>query len=243
MKHFINIRSIMNKTNRYWVVIPAGGRGERFAASLPKQYVKVKHKTILDHTLSLFLSHNWITQIVVANAEMNFIAADYPFKVAWVQSGATRMHSVLNAMHFLKNKADENDWILIHDAVRPCLHPTDLMNLVESLQDDKVGGILATPVSETLKFVSQSKITHTVDRAQLWQAQTPQMFRYHILNEALNYCIKSNIVTTDEAMALEELGFNPKVIKAQYPNPKLTYQGDLNTLAALLCQDESLEAV
>ncbi len=229
-----------------WVIIPASGIGARFSQELPKQYLKLHGKTVLEHTVALFLENHHFNKVVIAIAEHDVYFNDLPLarnpRIQVVVGGKTRAESVFNAMVCLKETAHSKDWVLVHDAVRPCLHPDDLANLIESLQEEEVGGILATPVSDTLKLGESNVISHTVSRANIWQALTPQMFRFQKLFEALLVCKEKGVTVTDEASALEMISLNPKLVNANFANPKLTFEKDLKLIAFLLEQLHQKEA-
>jgi len=221
-----------------WVIVPCAGMGKRFVGGVPKQYIQINQKTILEHSLSCFLNHPLIKQIVlVMHAQDPYYGSlkimHHP-KVHCVLGGKERYHSVLNGLDYLKNNAHQDDWVLVHDAARPCLQVVDLNNLIESLREDKIGGILAMPVSDTLKSVKNNVIQNTLLRETLWHALTPQMFRLQVLTKAYTYCIRSNIVVTDDSAAVEHLGLQPKIVPAFHPNPKLTYSQDLPYIERLL---------
>ncbi len=232
---------------RIWVIIPAAGSGQRFGESLAKQYLYFHNKTMIEHSISPFLRNNAVSHIVVALSEndstFKSLALAKHKKVQTVIGGATRAETVLNALTALKHKANIQDWILVHDAARPCLHDDDLNALINNLFNEEIGGILASPVSDTIKFVQHDVIAHTVSRVNLWQALTPQMFRYQVLLDALHICLHNKIEITDEASAIEHAGFYPKMIKAQHPNPKLTYPSDIKLIALLLQQNQPEEVV
>lgn len=222
----------------YWVVIPAAGVGNRFSQERPKQYWTVHNKAILQHTVDLFLAQDWLSGVVVAVAEGDSLIKQLPLyrhsRVMMVQGGATRAQSVLAALKHLQSHAKPQDWMLVHDAVRPCLDERDLLSL-RQLSQDPVGGILATPAADTLKKVSpQHEIQQTINRTEIWLAQTPQMFRFELLLQALVHAEQAKISMTDEASAVEALGFCPRVVRAQFPNPKLTYAADLAYIESLL---------
>lgn len=228
----------MTKFIAYWVVIPAAGEGQRFGGVLPKQYIKLHNKTILEHTIAKFMDLQWVKQIIVPLAKDDPYFYQLPCqnekKLKSVVGGASRMDSVLNALESLSSVAEERDWILVHDAARPAVHQQDIVRLKDTLSEDMVGGILATFVQDTLKKVQDNVIQHTVSRANLVQALTPQMFRYGQLKTALLKCKQSGYLVTDEAGAMEYAAHQPKIILAQYPNPKLTYQNEIDLLAWLL---------
>jgi 2-C-methyl-D-erythritol 4-phosphate cytidylyltransferase len=157
-----------------------------------------------------------------------------------IQGGAERADSVLNGLHFLQDKLQDQDWVLVHDAARPCVTLSNVVNLCETLQHDKVGGILAIPVSDTIKSVGgDNSILNTVDRRPLWQAQTPQLFRYKLLRNCLTQTLSRNESVTDEASALELCGFTPKVVEGRSDNIKITRSDDLPLAAFILRNQEN----
>jgi len=221
-----------------WIVIPAGGTGDRFSQARPKQYWSLCGKTILEHTLSVFLNQSWVKKIIIAVADNDryfeqLSTLNHP-AIIRVSGGSTRAQSVTNALRHVQQAALSTDWVLVHDAVRPCLDKHDLQALLQ-LQDDPVGGILAAKVTDTIKKVNHDlHIMETVDRQMLWQAQTPQMFRYGMLLQALSQVERAGAHITDEAHAIQLLGYMPHVVPAHYPNPKLTYTADLAYISSLL---------
>lgn len=236
----------MQSEPSYWVVIPAAGLGSRFSQQRPKQYWTIAGITLLEHTLALFTKQPWVRGVVVAIQDndpyFKQIAPATKNQVTTVIGGDSRSQSVMNALAHLSTYAKTDDWVLVHDAVRPCLNPRDLEAL-RQLHRDPVGGILAKRVVDTLKRVNaDQQITETIEREGMWQAQTPQMFRLGLLNEALKTANKQEVIT-DEASAIEAFGHTPRVVCSLYPNPKLTYAADLAYIAHLLEQQtESVEA-
>lgn len=221
---------------RLAAVIPAAGKGERFDSSTCKQYYQIEQKTILEHTLHLFLEHPNIEPIIVPLATYDQYFSTLPCathpKVIAVQGGSSRMESVLNALLYLKKKSGV-EWVVVHDAVRPCLHFEDLDNLIHSALQEENGAILASPVQDTIKVGENLRIAHTLARDKLWHALTPQMFRFSLLEKALTHCQQNQLLVNDEASALE--GEYPvKLVPARHPNPKLTYSFDLPYIRYLL---------
>lgn len=232
----------------YWVIIPAAGSGNRFSHNLPKQYCELRGKTVIEHTLNVFLKNKQVKQVVVALSAEDTVFSKLPIadhaRVTTVQGGATRMQSVLNALNWIKTVGQTQDWVMVHDAVRPALHAEDLENLMLTVGEDEVGGILASPVQDTIKFSTQSnRIAHTVSRNALWQALTPQLFRMNVLLEGLNRCEAIGFVATDEAQAVEQFGHKPKIVKSKHPNPKLTFPQDIHFLTHLLSEEEAASCV
>ncbi len=216
----------------FWVVIPAAGIGSRMQADCPKQYLELQGKTVIEQTLSHFSHHPRINGIVVATAEHDTtwptlkINTDKP--VYTINGGTERCHSVLNALNFLKDKTGEADWVLVHDAARPCLRREDLDKLMITMAQHPVGGILGVPVHDTLKRVdAASNIEETVDREQLCHALTPQMFHVGMLRDALEKAINEGVLVTDEASAMEHAGYSPLVVEGHADNIKITRPEDL----------------
>ena len=210
-----------------FVLIPCAGSGSRFSAKLPKQYVSIAGKTVIEHTIQAFLALETIDHIILIASPGDMFIDRYSelsnkisiFKVG----GSTRAISVLNGLNKLKCKDD--DWILVHDAARCCVLPDSIANLLEELGSDNVGGILALPVTDTLKLGVDNIITRTIDRQNMYQAQTPQMFRYAVLLKALSQSDLNKI--TDEAGAVENMGLKVRLVKGEATNIKLTYPADL----------------
>lgn len=234
-----------NNASKYWLVIPAAGSGQRMRSIIPKQYLQINGKTVLEHTLSLFMQRDDIVQTVVCIAEGDEVAPKLSVfsnsKVTHTLGGASRAESVLNGLLALNDKTSDDDWVLVHDAARPCLSACVLQRLFDELDGDAVGGILAVPVKDTLKLKCESmgdsgvpRIETTLDRSTIWQAQTPQMFRYKLLKDALSLAIEHNIEITDEASALEAAGHKPKLIEGETRNLKITTPEDLELAEFLL---------
>ena len=230
---------MLNKKN-IWVVIPAAGVGKRMESDTPKQYLKLNNKTVIEHTLSVFDKHDSISEIVVSISEgdeywaaLN-IGLSKPLHVA--TGGKERCDSVLNGLKYLENKAADDDWVLVHDAARPCLRHEDLTLLIDKLKEHEVGGILAIPVRDTMKrSTDKNIIKETVERENLWHALTPQMFRFSMLKIALESAIVNNAVITDEASAIELAGYLPILIEGHADNIKITRPEDL-VLASFFLQ-------
>ena len=216
----------------FWVVIPAAGTGRRMQADCPKQYLELQGKTVIEQTLTHFSHHPRINGIVVAIADHDSIwptlTVDTDKPVYTVSGGTERCHSVLNALNFLKDKTRDTDWVLVHDAARPCLRREDLDKLMITMAQHPQGGILAVPVRDTLKHVDVAGvIKDTVDREPLWHALTPQMFHVGLLREALAKAITEGVLVTDEASAMEHAGYSPLVVEGHADNIKITRPEDL----------------
>lgn len=213
-----------------YVLIPAAGSGSRMGAELPKQYLPVLGKPLIHHTLSLFSVHPAVEKILVVLSPDDVFWDGYDWrslgskvKVARC-GGETRAASVLNGLQELSLAAD--DWVLVHDAARPCLTVVLLDTLLRELADDPVGGLLAVPVADTLKRAGpDGRVAHTEPRTGLWRAQTPQMFRYGLLKQALQ--ATGTTMPTDEAQAIEYLGYAPRLVPGDNHNLKVTYPEDI----------------
>jgi len=229
---------------RYWAIIPAAGTSQRMEAEVPKQYLPLGDATVIEASLSCFLHHSKISGVIVAlHAEdqyWNNLAVRLNEKIHTVLGGVSRTDSVYNAINYLENTpAEDHDFVLVHDAARPCLHVEDLDSLMQKLEQDDVGGILASPVSDTLKLVEQqvdfkNVVGKTLDRSMIWKAFTPQMFRVGVLKNALSHCIKNNITVTDEASAIEALDLKVQLVEGRSDNIKVTHVEDLVIAAAIL---------
>jgi 2-C-methyl-D-erythritol 4-phosphate cytidylyltransferase len=255
---------------RYWLVMPAAGVGRRFGTTKPKQYAPLQGRTVIEWALAPFLTDVTCAGIAVA------LAAEDPYwdeianrlikvpgrrpELIFAGGGAERSHTVRKGLEALQARAASDDWVLVHDAARPCLSAADLHHLLNSLGSHRVGGILATPAADTLKRAAVPpaadtskrasasaaasatggpEIEQTVDRAGLWRALTPQMFRYQMLCDALDRAIASGRLPTDEAQALEWVGERPVLVQGSAANIKITSADDLVLAAALLGAHES----
>ena len=234
----------MSNNNRLWVVIPAAGIGKRMGVDIPKQYITVCDKAIIEHTVEKFTSRNDLQGILVAlsNSDQHWSTLELSKnnKITTVTGGEERYKSVYNALCSLKNKADDDDWILVHDAVRPCITTFEIDQFIADLDHlNGIGGILALPCFETMKKANTNhEIEETIDRKFIWHAQTPQMFRYKKLFLAIEKIMNENIFITDEAMAMELAGYKPMLIQGTHSNIKITDQNDLKYLESFLKQEK-----
>ncbi|MCG8325840.1 MAG: 2-C-methyl-D-erythritol 4-phosphate cytidylyltransferase [Thiotrichales bacterium] len=215
-----------------WVVIPAAGIGTRMQAEMPKQYMKLRDKTVLEHAAERFLQHSAIEGIVVVVNASDPYWPGNPLsgnqRIMTTTGGNERCHSVLNGLELLTAHADENDWVLVHDAARPCLCNAELDRLLAEIADHADGGLLALPVRDTMKRCNKdNEITGTVERDGLWHALTPQMFRLGPLLLALKESIDRSEIVTDEAQAMEKTGVKPLLVRGEVSNIKITRTGDL----------------
>lgn len=223
-----------------WAVIPAAGAGRRMGADVPKQYLTLHGRTVIEHTVSRLADHPRIAGVVVV------LSAGDPYwrhtttavPVHTAEGGSERCHSVLNGLERLAGMAAPHDWVLVHDAARPCLRGEDIDRLFTELADHPVGGLLGLPVADTMKRTDAGgNVLETVSRDNLWRALTPQMFRYAALREALNGALAAGELVTDEAAAMEHAGHRPKMVEGHGDNIKITRPGDL-PLAELFLQQQ-----
>ena len=228
----------------FWAVVPAAGVGKRMGAEVPKQYLDVAGKPVLQHTLERLLALDCLSGINVALGPEDGYWPDLPSathpRIRAVPGGQERADSVYSALVHLEDRARPEDWVLVHDAARLCLTVSDVRKLINALIDDAVGGILALPVSDTLKTVEDQRITGTPDRSRVWRALTPQMFRYGLLKTALSDAATRGLVVTDESSALELAGYRPKIVEGRPDNIKITRPEDL-PLAAFYLERQCYE--
>lgn len=224
---------------RYFALVPAAGSGARFGAQTPKQYLPIAGRPLIFHALFALCQSPQIERVWVV------LAADDPL---WRQfdwhalgpkietfycGGATRAETVCNGLRAAETALADDDWVLVHDAARPCLTPRLVADLIGVVGDDPVGGLLATPVADTLKRADPAgRVVETVPREQLWQAQTPQMFRAGLLRTALDSCS----TVTDEASAIEAMGASPRLVASDTSNFKVTYPADFQMAERILME-------
>jgi len=219
-------------SDRFWAVVPAAGAGKRMASEQPKQYLQLCGRRVIEHSLDRLLSHAEIRGVYLALSPGDEWWAETAFagdaRVVLVNGGAERCYSVLNALNLLLEHADGQDWVLVHDAARPCLREEDLDRLIACLRDDAVGGLLGVPVHDTVKQVNESsRVEVTVPRDRLWRAYTPQMFRLGPLHKALADALQRGLLVTDDASAMELAGHQPKMVEGHADNIKITQAHDL----------------
>ena len=226
---------------RYFALIPAAGSGTRMGAGTPKQYAPLAGKPLLQHAVQLLCAHPRIEQVfvVLSPGDERFGACDWSACGDRVSAlfcgGETRAASVFNGLLAANDAIDGSDWVLVHDAARPCLRTGDVDRLIAEVGDSEVGGLLGVPVADTLKRANADReAVHTEAREHLWRAQTPQMFRYRVLIEALR---RADIAAvTDESSAVEQTGARPKLVPGSATNLKVTYPEDL-ALAELILKN------
>ena len=228
--------------SKFFALIPAAGSGSRMENKLPKQYLSLAGRPMIYHAVrTLCLSSEIASVFVVLDSEdsewLKYDWSEFSAKlIVFNCGGETRAMSILNGLKIASEASfiGNDDWVLVHDAARPCLSGELLKKLLDELADDAVGGLLAVPLSDTLKRSSANdRVKKTESRKDLWQAQTPQMFRYKLLMDAL--CKPDCITMTDDASAVEALGLYPKLVPGDVRNIKITYPHDL-ALAELIIQ-------
>lgn len=230
-------RSNAQSLARYHALIPAAGTGTRLGGDTPKQYLPLAGKPMLAHAIDSLLGDARIASVlvVVAATDTRWPAIAAPAKVEFAPlGGASRFDSVRNGLEAIAARAAPDDWVLVHDAARPCLSADELSNLIDTLQDDDVGGLLALPLTDTVKREHAGRVERTLPRDCLWRALTPQMFRLALLRQACSAPGAPGDEPTDEAMAIERLGLQPRLVTGAASNIKVTHDADLMLADAIL---------
>lgn len=226
----------IDPTLQCWAIVPAAGVGSRMKQDRPKQYLVLHGKTIIEYTIECLLSHSNIAAVVVAIADNDVYWPEIESKlrikfnkpIITTSGGAQRADSVYNALTALQSHCKSNDWVLVHDAARPCLKNTDITKLINQVKNNAVGGLLAIPVRDTMKRSNSECLVHkTIDREGLWHALTPQMFRYAMLQDALHSAMNNGTLITDESSAMEYHGLQPLLVEGCADNIKVTRPEDL----------------
>ena len=228
-----------------WAIVPAAGIGRRMQTKIPKQYLNLNGRPIIETSLARISALRYVKQVVVMlnpkDKVWPTLGLEQNEKIVCKEGGENRYQSVLNGLLYLEDLASDDDWILVHDAARPCVRMKDIDNLLEQIADHEVGGLLGAPVEHTIKLVNESnEIEQTIDRANVWNAFTPQIFRFRRLLDALQTADKSEKTVTDEATAMEGLGYKPLVVPGNKDNIKITQPQDLG-LAELILSYQALE--
>lgn len=231
----------LSPMSRYLALIPAAGAGSRMGQTLPKQYLPLLNRPLLHHSIACLCGHALVERVyvVLAAADRRFNEYDWnPFAAKLVPlyaGGASRAETVRNGLQGIESEVAADDWILVHDAARPCITSALLDRLIAEIGAEETGGLLAVPLADTLKRANSSaRVVATEARAGLWQAQTPQMFRYGLLTRALRFVDLADI--TDEAAAIERMGLQPRLVASDITNLKVTYPEDLALAELILKQ-------
>ena len=233
----------MKEDVAFWAIVPAAGFGHRLGSPVPKQFLELGRRTVLEHSLESLWSlsqlqglvlvshgHPALASILERYAEHNLIRAP---------GGSERCHSVLNGLVALSDLAGDDDWVLVHDAARPCVRRTDIDRLIHLTGGGEVGGLLGLPVRDTMKRTDAGdRVLDTVERNHLWHAFTPQMFRFGVLRDALAGALDAGVLVTDEASAVEWAGYRPIMVEGHADNLKITRPEDLRLAAYYLEQQE-----
>ena len=219
------------------LIIPAAGESSRMGSTTPKQFSNFHGKTILEYVESIFSKLATIKTITIAlNKKQKYIESlncQFSNKTTLIDcGGSNRSETVLNALNIIGEDIQKKDWIMVHDAARVGITESLVNNFIQEVVDDEVGGILAIPALDTIKRVDKKQqIIRTEKRDEIWLAQTPQMFRFDLLNKALT-SFKGN--PTDESEAIEAFGLSPKIVKGSLVNFKITYPDDLMRVEKLI---------
>ncbi len=214
-----------------WAILVAAGRGARMGGDLPKQYQLLAGKPIIERSLRALEAAQAVNGIMVVLGQNDEhwdklkLRCSKPLKT--VLGGAERADSVLSGLDALASECGKDDWVMVHDAARPCLDPALVDRLEAALMGHPCGGLLAIPVRDTLKQVREGEVVATLDRAQLWQAQTPQVYRYDLLRQALLQASDKGVQVTDETMAMELAGYHPRIVEGAAGNIKITVPEDM----------------
>ncbi len=226
-----------------WAVLPAAGIGRRMETSIPKQYLAIEGAPVLLHSLRRLAAVDEIQKIVVVIHPQDshwteleeLVLGEFPDRILTVRGGDERYQSVLNGLSALAELAAEDDYVMVHDAVRPCVRSSDIRTLIEKVSQHAVGGLLGSPVDNTLKRVDKDQaVIETVDRQCYWNALTPQMFRFARLKAAIEAIVKSGKTVTDEAAAMESAGHRPIMVAGNKDNIKITHEADLLLASQIL---------
>jgi len=239
----------MNNGCEIWAVIPAAGIGKRMQSDIPKQYLNLVDRPVIEHTINRLLAVERVRGVVVS------LQTDDPYwpnvhidsgKPVYLAAGGNeRCHSVINALDTLSGLSDYKPgltWVRVHDAVRPCVSVDDICKLIANASASEAGGLLAMPVRDTMKRQDKDqRVSQTVDRTGLWHALTPQLFPCDTLQMALKTAVAEGFLVTDESSAMEHAGYRPRLVEGREDNIKITRPADLH-LAGLLMQAMSMES-
>ncbi len=228
-------------SSKLWAIVPAAGVGQRAGAPIPKQYLPLNGKAVIEWTIERLLDFPDLYAVVVVVSEgdtrWHSLAAANHERVRRAPGGSERCHSVLNGLLLIDDDVSDNDWVIVHDAVRPCVRVKDIEKLMNQCRHRDVGGILAMPVRDTMKRADgDTTIVETLDRSCMWHALTPQSFRYGELRSALQQALAGGLEVTDEASAMEHAGVQPLLVEGHSDNIKVTLPQDVQLAAYFLRQ-------
>lgn len=237
------------RSDKVWVLIPAAGIGTRMNSDIPKQYLEIHGKSVIEHTLQCFIQHADVAGVIVAlNSDDPYwksLKIDYQQKPLYtVEGGKERSDSVMQTLDYLLSveRVPESMWVMVHDAARPCLTQKDIDSLLQIRETRSIGGILASPVRDTMKrsIKDSFEIDRTETRENLWHALTPQLFKAGDLKRALENCLDKGIEVTDESSAIEALGEHPSLVEGSSSNIKITQPEDLDIASWILSKRSAL---
>jgi 2-C-methyl-D-erythritol 4-phosphate cytidylyltransferase len=223
---------VFKNGEKLWAVVPAAGQGRRVGGAVPKQYLEIAGIPVLAHSLNRLAAVQQIDAIFVGISETDRHWQKLPLppgmEVACYTGGQSRAETVWLGLQALQECASADDWVLVHDAARPCVQVKDIDALISAVVPSFEGGLLAVPVTDTIKVATQDSTTkQTMDRRMLWRAQTPQLFRYSVLCTALQAVVHDLESISDESAAVEKLGLNPLIVQSAERNIKITNSKDL----------------
>jgi len=229
-----------------WVIIPAAGIGSRMQAELPKQYLRILDRTILEHSIECFLKHPGFNHVYVGISQQDEFFSSMSLandkRINVYEGGRERVDSVLNGLKCLSGRAKDDDWVWVHDAARPCLSYEDIESLFSAITQANDGVILAAPVSDTIKRSNEAGcVGETVNRDDLWRALTPQVFKYSVLKSALEYCQSKGFLVTDESSAVELNGGKTVLVQGSALNIKVTRPEDLFMASEIIKQGKLID--
>lgn len=227
---------------KYWGLIPAAGIGQRMNSQIPKQFMQLGDRKLIEWTVQALAGHQSIEGVYIGlsadNRYSEWILSIHEKVLDVYQGGSTRSETVLNGIrHMLGQGCSNDDWLLVHDSNRPFLSPNEMTDLIQQIGDDVNGGILSQPIFDTMKLESSGRISRTLPRGDLFRAQTPQMFKLDTLRKALEDCIESGSEITDEAQAMEKSGYRPRLVPGRSSNIKITTSEDMKLAEAMLNLD------
>ena len=230
---------------KVFAMVLAAGSGTRIGDAVPKQYIPIAGKPMMFHSIEALAAVSRLERLFVVLSPLDRHWAEHdwsalPDKIEAVFcGGARRSESVLNALKFLETRIDKHDWVMVHDAARPCIMTELVEQFLDEIGDDPVGGLLAIPLADTLKSSDENqRVASTIPRLNLWRAQTPQMFRY----EALRRGLEKKPEATDESEAVESIGYNaPRLVQGESTNIKVTFAEDLQVAEMILQREGRIE--
>lgn len=238
MPHAETPTELPRTTPRLYALVPCAGQGERAGTAGPKQYETLAGRTVVGHTLTALGRVSRLHRVLVVLSPSDALFESHvPGFDGWIArcGGATRADTVAAGLRELSDRgASATDWVLVHDAARCLIRPEWVDALIDACLDDEVGGLLALPAADTLKREEAARVSATVDRARMWQAQTPQMFRLGVLRDALASAARRGIAVTDEASAIEAAGQAPRLVRGDLENFKVTFPPDFELAERLL---------